>query len=64
MTAILFAILNREDGSYYTHGYPGSWNKFPKLQLYQNRSGATRQANKLRMLNNVECVVVPMTLAG
>ena len=46
MTATLFAI-RRADGQYYTHGYPGSWNVFPRLQIYQNKAAATRQLKKL-----------------
>lgn len=42
MNAVLWAI-RRVDGKYYTHGYPGSWNLFPKLQLYQSKSAASRQ---------------------
>lgn len=46
MTATLFAI-RRADGNYYTHGYPGSWNAFPKLQVYQNKAAASRQLKAL-----------------
>lgn len=46
MTAVLFAI-RRGDGHYYTHGYPGGWDAFPKLQVYQNKGAATRQLKAL-----------------
>jgi len=32
---------------FYTHGYPGSWSAFPKLQIYHSKGAATRQAKKL-----------------
>lgn len=41
--------LRRGDGLYYTHGHPcGSWAEFPRCQVYHSKSGATRQANKLK----------------
>lgn len=54
--ATVYAIT-RPDEKFYSHGYPGSWDPFPKLQIYQNRSAASRQANKMQ-----GAVVVPMTL--
>lgn len=56
ITATVYAIT-RPDGKFYSHGYPGSWNEFPKLQIYQTRSAASRQANKMPA-----SVVVPLTL--
>ena len=56
ITATVYAIT-RPDGKFYTHGYPGSWDEFPKLQIYQNRSAASRQANKMS-----SAVVVPLSL--
>jgi hypothetical protein len=47
MNASKVHAIERE-GLWYTHGYPsGSWGPFPKLQLYQSKGAATRQANKL-----------------
>lgn len=47
LEATLFAIRRPADGYFYTHGYPGSWKPFPMLPVYQTRSAASRQANKL-----------------
>ena len=60
MTATLFAVRRLTDGHFYTHGYPGSWNPFPRLQLYQSRSAASRQANKLA---GSEVVLVTLDLS-
>lgn len=62
MTAVLFAI-RKVDGQYYTHGYPGSWNAFPKLQLYQNKAAATRQLKKL-LASGAEVVKVTLVEEG
>lgn len=58
MRAVVYAI-RRSDGLYYTHGYPsGTWEPFPKFQMYQTKSAATRQANKL---THSEVVVAQVT---
>jgi hypothetical protein len=50
---VLHAVKNLDNQTYYTHGYPcGTWNDFPKLQIYQTRGAATRQLNKLKGRNN------------
>lgn len=48
MRATLHAI-RRDGGDFYTHGYPvGTWKPFPRIQVYQNKSAASRQANALK----------------
>jgi len=58
--AVVFAI-RRNGGDYYTHGYPGTWNAFPKFQAYHSLSAANRQANVLKKklpISGVEVVQV------
>jgi len=56
---VLHAIKNLNDKTYYTHGYPfGTWDSFPKLQLYQTKGAATRQLNKLKGRNNSSVLTV------
>lgn len=43
----VFAIFRHSDLKLYTHGYPGSWNAFPRFQSYANKAAASRQRNKL-----------------
>ena len=50
-----------------SRGYPGSWNDFPKLQIYQSRGAASRQANKLSSVglgSHTQVVDVTLSLAG
>jgi len=54
---IRFGIKKITDSLYYTHGYPGSFNLFPKLQIYQSKSAASKQCNKLK-----DCIVVQILL--
>jgi len=54
----LHAIKDLSSEMYYTHGYPGTWDNFPKLQLYQSKGAATRQLNKLKNRNDSLVLVI------